>query len=322
MRRGDVVLTSEAPLGRVARIDTDGPVVLGQRVFGLRGKSGVLDSGFLFYAFQSEAVQSRLKGHATGTTVLGIRQPSLLSITIPAPGYAEQRAIAEVLGALDDKIAANANTLKAAQGLVSEAYSQAVADGLRVPLSSLARFVNGGAHTKGASGTGRVVVRIAELNNGIGASTVFSEAIVPTEQIADAGDILFAWSGSLTVHRWFRSEAIINQHIFKVLPDVSRPAWLVYESLVRALSEFKAIAADKATTMGHIKREHLDVLVPIPTDDLIKSLDGLLGGLWNLSLEAEQESERLAALRDTLLPALMSGKLRVKDAERTIEEVL
>jgi type I restriction enzyme S subunit len=62
----------------------------------------------------------------------------------------------------------------------------------------------------------------------------------------------------LTAARWYRPEAIINQHIFKVIPNEGTPMWLVNQAMHEKLDEFRAIAADKATTMGHIQRRHLD----------------------------------------------------------------
>ena len=237
------------------------------------------------------------------------------------PPAADQRAIAEVLGALDDKIAANARLISAADGLSHALFQSVATHSDSLPLSATARFVNGKAFTKGASGTGRVVIRIAELNSGIGGSTVFSDAEVEDDFLAGPGDILFAWSGSLTVHRWFRREAIINQHIFKVIPN-GYPSWLVYELLRKRLPYFKGIAADKATTMGHIQRRRLDELVDIPSRSAISRLDALMSSLWARMLLAERENETLAATRDALLPQLMSGALRVKDAEKVLEEVV
>ena len=132
---------------------------------------------------------------------------------------------------------------------------------------------------------------------------------------------MFAWSGSLTVHRWYRTEGIVNQHIFKVIPtDV--PLWVVKGALDRKLAEFKGIAADKATTMGHIQRRHLDEPVQVPTREQIARNDLSMTALWERSLSAEQESLHLGTVRDALLPQLMSGKIRVKDAERVVEGVV
>ena len=62
----------------------------------------------------------------------------------------------------------------------------------------------------------------------------------------------------LTAARWYRPEAIVNQHIFNVIPNPGVAIWLVNQAVHAKLDEFKAIAADKATTMGHIQRHHLD----------------------------------------------------------------
>ena len=94
-------------------------------------------------------------------------------------------------------------------------------------LADLARFVNGKAFTKHANGLGRPIVRIRELNSGVDAGTPRSDLDADEDFIARSDDILFAWSGSLGVHRWHGEEALINQHIFKVLPD-SCPSWFVY----------------------------------------------------------------------------------------------
>lgn len=113
----------------------------------------------------------------------------------------------------------------------------------------------------------------------------------------------------------------MNQHIFKVIPTTA-PMWVVNEALRKKLVEFKGIAADKATTMGHIQRRHLDEGVLVPSAELLAQLDPLMSVLWERALQAEQESLALAQLRDTLLPELMSGRLRVKDAEKAVEEAV
>jgi len=213
------------------------------------------------------------------------------------PPLAEQRAIAEVLGPLDDKIATNTVLAKSADAIVVAQLQVLLDASTDRPLSATAEFVNGKAFTKGASGTGRVVIRIAELNSGIGASTVFSDAKVADQYLARPGDVLFAWSGSLTLSRWFRDEAIINQHIFKVIPKPGYPTWLVHGLIARKLDDFKATAANKATTMGHIQRHHLDEVVPVPDPQRIAKDDAVMSALWQRALSAERESLKLAAMR-------------------------
>jgi type I restriction enzyme S subunit len=105
-QRGDVVMTTEAPLGEVGQLDGT-KVALAQRVITLRGKAELLDNTFLKYLLQSEPVQADLRARATGTTVLGIRQSELRRVTLTLPPLPEQKAIARILGGLDDKIELN-----------------------------------------------------------------------------------------------------------------------------------------------------------------------------------------------------------------------
>ena len=259
-------------------------------------------------------------GFNSGSAQPSLNRNFLGDIPVMVPPRQEQEAIAEVLGALDDKIAANDRLVSTLNQLASAAFRER--NDSTVRLTSIARFVNGKNFTKGASGSGRVVVRIAEMNSGIGGSTVYSDADVPEENLVRPGDVLFAWSGSLTVQRWSRPEAIVNQHIFKVVPELGVPKWVVYEALLTQLPEFRAIAAGKATTMGHIQRRHLEVDVAVPSVEVIEDLHELMQGMWDRALAADQESRTLAELRDTLLPALMDGTIRVKDAVTAAEEVL
>lgn len=107
LRDGDVLLTSEAPLGQVAYIDGDFGYCLGQRLFALRARPDVANGRFLYYTLISPQVQGRLHARATGTTVQGIKQSELRQIELELPDTAEQARIVSVLGALDDKIDSN-----------------------------------------------------------------------------------------------------------------------------------------------------------------------------------------------------------------------
>jgi type I restriction enzyme S subunit len=71
---------------------------------------------------------------------------------------------------------------------------------------------------------------------------MYSDIDAEAQYTAFPADILFAWSGSLGVYRWHRDEAIINQHIFKVIPS-GRPKWYVYYRLVQAMPFFQTTQA-------------------------------------------------------------------------------
>ncbi|OMH23414.1 hypothetical protein BKD30_12320 [Tersicoccus phoenicis] len=319
---GDIVLTTKGSVGRVGVMPatSERAVYSPQLCFFRVRDQAAIDAGFLRYWFQSEDFLRQAADRMNNTDMAAyINLADIRSLQISLPAISEQRAIAEVLGSLNDKIAANVKLTQSADRLRLIRYGALKKPDSR-PLSSLARFVNGRAFTKGASGTGRVVVRIAELNSGIGGSTVFSDAEVAADHEANPGDLLFAWSGSLTLHRWYRDQAIVNQHIFKVAADQGYPLWLVAAAIDTQMEYFRGIAADKATTMGHIQRRHLDELVTIPSDETVRAEDEAMHALWDAALSAERENATLAATRDALLPQLMSGKLHVKEAEKVLEE--
>ncbi len=276
------------------------------------------DPRFVYYWLKTHDMSV----HRRGSGQPFISHESLAEAPITLPPLDQQRGISEVLGALDDSIDVNRGVVRACDrlwlALASQALENTSVDADVLPLTAIARFVNGRAFTKEATGTGRMVIRIAELNSGPGGSTVYNDIDVPDQHVARPGDLLFAWSGSLTVERWFREEAIVNQHIFKVIPAAGIPAWLVHAHLLHLLDEFRSIASDKATTMGHIQRQHLEVPVPCVDPATLAGIDAQCGPLWQRALAAERETLRLADLRNALLPPLMSGKLRVRDAEALV----
>ena len=268
------------------------------------------DPKFVYYWF----LANDLSRFNSGSVQPMLNRNYIADVEVLRPPVQEQQAIAGTLGDLDAKIESNRRLAAGISDLMEARIEQALhEDRRKLPVSNLGAFVNGGAYTKGASGAGRIVIRIAELNKGLGPSTVYNDIDVPEDKTARSGDILMSWSGSLGVYRWTRDEAIINQHIFKVIPG-AYPAWLVFDRLNAAIEVFRGIAKDKATTMGHIQRSHLETtFVDVPTDSAIKVLDNDLGPLWDRLLLAERESLKLADLRETLLPALLSGTIRVCD---------
>lgn len=274
--------------------------------------SDVVDPKFLYYCLFTRKFTDYLVAHEKGAAYPAVTADDIANAPILLPPLEQQRAIAATLGALDDKIESNRRTIALIPQLVRARVDASLSQASdRIAVAELARFVNGGAYTKGATGTGRMVIRIAELNSGPGGSTVYNDMDVPDEKTARAGDILMSWSGSLGVYRWFRDEAIVNQHIFKVIPT-GYPAWLVFDRLDAVMPIFRGVAADKATTMGHIQRGHLESTnVEIPVVPEIEQLNEILSPLWERLLSAEREVVRLTKLRDALLPELLSGRMRV-----------
>lgn len=289
----------------------------------LRARPGITDPDYCYYLMTTVDIREFAIGTMTGSSGRQrVQTDSFSSYAIELPELANQRRIAETLSLLDDKIESNKAKIATIPQLIDAVVAKELSeDSKRIPVSDLAEFINGGAYTKGASGTGRMVIRIAELNSGPGASTVYSDRATPDEKTGYPGDILMSWSGSLGVYRWTSDEALINQHIFKVIPR-DLPQWLVYERVRSAMPTFQAIAADKATTMGHINRQHLtDVTVPLPTEAAICSVSEVCEPLWDLWLSLARQNEALKQLRNTLLPELLSARISPDEIGNVLNSV-
>jgi len=271
--------------------------------------SGDLDPVWGYYSLLTVDIN----GMDSGSAIPSLTKTHFVSMPLFLPPLDEQRRIAEVLGALDDLIDTNERLADDAaelrRSLLDAAFALATE---QHALSSIARFVNGKNFTKGADGAGRPIIRTPEVREGVKPATVRSTVEAADDFIARAGDLLFVWSGSLCLGRWAEDEALVNQHVFKVIPNVGVPDWYVYACLEWKLPWFLGLAADKATTMGHIQRAHLDAPVPKLSSVELEHLGARVRPLWELELELSRENEQLRRTRDELLPLLMSGAVRVR----------
>jgi len=159
------------------------------------------------------------------------------------------------------------------------------------------------------------VVKIAHLKKGFADGEEKASPNIKAECIIDNGDVVFSWSGSLMVDIWCGGKAALNQHLFKVTFK-NYPKWLYYFYTKHHLDEFQRIAAAKAVTMGHIKREHLkQALCAVPSDEVIDVCNSTLGHNIEKQIELRLESQALVEIRDTLLPKLLSGEICVLEGE-------
>lgn len=273
-------------------------------------------------------------------------------IEISLPQLPTQRAIAHVLGTLDDKIELNRKMSETLEELARTLFKSWFVDfdpvhakaagkrpfgmddttaalfpdsfedselgpiprGWRVAsLSSQGRFLNGLALQKYPEVPGDVrlpVIKIREMRQGSASGSAFASH-VPSDYVVRDGDLLFSWSATLMATRWAGGDGALNQHIFKVTSE-QHESWWMQCWIEHHLEEFRAIASDKATTMGHIQRGHLDraLVVEVPTE-LETAASRVLAPLLDRALHCRLESRTLAELRDTLLPKLLSGELRV-----------
>lgn len=263
---------------------------------------------------------------------------SIVDMPIPLFSNEYMEKATRILSSLDDKIELNrrinANLEAQAQALFKswfvdfepfrdgefvESELGMIPKGWRVgSLSDIAEYINGLAMQKFRPEEGEKglpVLKIKELGQGgfDDNSELCSPSLIGKKYIINDGDIIFSWSGTLMVKIWCGGKCGLNQHLFIVAPKKT-PKWFVYQWIQYHLDNFIRIAKDKAVTMGHIKRGELDkAKVSIPDEENLEKISSLLEPIFNQIISNELESRRLATLRDTLLPRLMSGELKVNE---------
>ncbi len=235
------------------------------------------------------------------------------------PPLPEQKAIAEVLSSLDDKIdllhRQNKTLEDTAQTLFRQWFiEEADEEWEEKPLDEVAEYLNGLACQKYPP-ENKIdklpVLKIKELRNDFSENSDYSTSKVDEKYIVNLGDVIFSWSGSLMLKIWDGQKCILNQHLFKVASE-KYPKWFYYFWTKHYLEKFIGIANSKATTMGHIKRDDLsNSMVLVPSNKKISEMDGALSPLLEKMIINFKEIDTVEKLRYTLLPNLMSGKTRV-----------
>ena len=198
------------------------------------------------------------------------------------------------------------------------------------PIYGMASYINGAAYKAfepNAERRGLPIIKIAELKAGVTSKTAFSDVVMPEKYLIKTRDILFSWSGnpdtSIDTFVWGHDPALLNQHIFRVLPNIPTERSFVLQTLKNLKPVFAELARNKQTTgLGHVTVADLKRLhVVNPPEAVIEQFNNCVETIHQMNFGNEQQAKTLTQLRDTLLPRLISGQLRLPEAEAQIEAV-
>lgn len=365
---GDVVLTTEAPLGEVAQLKFL-PVALAQRIVTLRGKRDLLDSGYLLYLMQSQEMQAKLVGRSSGTTVTGIKQSELRKIEVALPPISEQRAIAHILGTLDDKIELNRRTNETLEAMARALFTAWFSDFEPVRAKMEGRWQRGQSlpglpeHLYDLFPDRLVESELGEIPEGWAIGS-FSDAVeiigggTPKTSVSEYWDGEIPWFSvvdtpascdvfvvqtekSITKAGLNGSSARLitkgttiisargtvgnlaiagcdmtfNQSCYALCGKNGSSSYFVFLSAQRMVEQLKAMA--HGSVFSTITRQTFEaVRAVLPPEELLQQFEQNATNLLDPILGNVNESRSLAQLRGTLLPKLISGELRVPDAER------
>ena len=306
-----------------------------QRTYVITPIRGKVDIKFLYYALS--LCLKQLKNMSQGTSTKFLTVTILNSFSVKLPSISDQRRIASILSSLDRKIELNnkinADLEEMAQAIFKNWFVDfepfkdgkfvdselgMIPEGWKVgTLTEIASYMNGLAMQKFPPENDEdslPVLKIKELGQGFcGPDSDRCSCNIKDECKVHNGDVIFSWSGTLLVDVWCGGDCGLNQHLFKVTSK-EYPKWFYYYWTKHHLQEFIHIAKDKAVTMGHIKRGHLEeALVAIPDNDSMERAHELFEPILSKMISLRLENSRLSLLRDTLLPRLMSGEIEVPE---------
>jgi type I restriction enzyme S subunit len=341
LKAGDLVLTREAPMGEVCMVPENLRCCLGQRMVMLRPDPKKCDSRFLLYSIQSDAVQHEIKvNEGTGSTVSNLRIPLLEALPIPIPPLAEQKAIAGVLGALDDKIELNRR-----MNVTLESMARALFQSWFVDFDPVRAKLDGRQPTGMDKETAALfpdafqesqlgpiphgwrtthVEEIASVGSGKrpeGRCGAFSpECNIPL--YGGGGRMGYVPSALYDKPILFTGRVGTLGLIFRT----SEPSWPSDNTLIIepqadlfdftyfVLKGLDLITLNRGSTQPLLTQSDLkrQTLV-LPTKVVINAFANLSEPIFRQMLSNERESRTLATLRDTLLPKLLSGDVSVTE---------
>ncbi|MBS1856132.1 MAG: restriction endonuclease subunit S [Acidobacteria bacterium] len=343
---GDVVMTTEAPLGEVAQLDGR-RVALAQRLITLRGKSGFLDNTYLKYLMQSAFVQDQILARATGTTVLGIRQSELRRIHLCVPPISEQIAIAGILASLDRKIDLNRRMNETLESMARAIFKswfvdfdpvRAKAEG-RQPVGmdaeTAALFPAGFT----SSPAGHIPSGWRPCKWGDLATLEYGKSLRTysdnggsyrvygtngpigwhSEPLCPRPGIIIGRKGAYRGVHFSSAPFFVIDTAFYLNPKLDLDLiWAFYEILALDIN-----GMDSGSAIPSTSRDDFYALpVTLPSSGVVRALGQLIRPLFKKREANDSEAVTLAALRDALLPKLLSGEIRVRDAKVTVEAAL
>ena len=280
--------------------------------------NGSCDLRYLCYYINTMDVS----GYITGSAQPKLSQANLNAIPLRLPEINVQHRIADFLQVLDQKILINEkindNLQQQAKALFQKTFVDEANESETKPLYDFAEYINGAAFKPDECGEyGLPVIKIAELKNGITESTKYFSGSKGYKYLVHNKDILFSWSGnpetSIDVFVWTQGDGILNQHTFNVK---SSHRWFVFLLLKYFKPEFSRIAGNKQTTgLGHVTVADLK-RIEFPFDEtIISDFELQVAPFMETIYHNLIENQKLVALRNALLPKLMSGEIDISNIQ-------
>lgn len=320
----DLLFSYETRLGEAALLPGGVQACLGRRMALLRPNLRVVNPRFLLYYYLSPAYQQIIASRSIhGATVSRIPLNRMAAWPVSLPSMKEQDAAAEILGSLDEKIAANGALISSGGSLLARQFEEGLARNppVRKLFLEVAEVRVGepfnGAYFVGA-GNGRPLIRIRDLKTN--SCQVWTTESRAKEKLVEAGDLLVGMDAEFGPSAWTGDLGLLNQRVCKITSRFLSPA-VLREAIRKPLTAIER--ATSGTTVIHLNKSDLsrsEILLPTPAVSV--ELESTMQPIYDHAITIAAESSVASELRDTLLPGLVPGRLRAKDVERQVEDVI
>lgn len=319
VQKEDILITSEAPFGQIYYWDSDEKIVLSQRLFAVRINQQFYPKYIYFY-MTSSFFQAELDGRATGTTVVGLRQPELLKCKIFAPDYQEQKRMADTLWCLEQKInnneAINNNLEQQAQAIYQQMFvdnpSPEWEEGTLSDIAdiTMGQSPSGSSYNEESNGT---IFFQGRAEFGFRFPTVRLFTTEP-KRMACANDTLMSVRAPVGDLNVAHTDCCIGRGLAAIHSKTNHQSFVLYTmfSLKKQLGVFNG----EGTVFGSINRNSLNEMpILIPSDEKLDEFERIVAPMDTAIRNNYDEICRLEQIRDSLLPKLMSGELDVSDID-------
>ena len=326
VQRGDILITSEAPFGQIFFWDSDEKIVLSQRLFCVRIKPEY-DARFIYYYMTTPEFQSELDGRATGTTVIGLRQPELMKCIIRCPEIQEQKVIAAILSSIDAKIIANEkvndNLEQQAQAIYHERFETVSPNDLPsdwriVTLGEVATISNKSFNPLKEPEILLEHYSIPAFDEARFPVFELSTSIKSNKFIIDASCFMISKLNPTTKRVWKPYCLTGNA--------VCSTEFIVYKAKDQSITDFLYSVIDSGSfsdfmcshvtgSTGSRQRttpsDTLSYELILPSEDELSEFQSLVSPMYAQMRINAIENDKLKRLRDSLLPKLMSSEIDV-----------
>ena len=320
-KTGDIIMSVRAPVGELNITPVD--MCLGRGVCSLRMKNGNQD--FLFYMMKYYV--SHLLRKEGGTVFGSVNRKDISSLEVDITDNIEtQKRIARYLSMLDDKIELNSkinnNLFEQMQALYKAWFVDFEPFGGVRPSSwndtniyAIANIIYGAPFASklfNTDGLGKPIIRIRDLKEQ--AFVTFTTEEHPKGHLIQPGDIVVGMDGEFRPYIWGNEPAWLNQRV--CIFESNRPqgkAFVLYtiKPLLNKIEQTQV-----ATTVIHIGKKDFDAFeIVLPDEATLDSFDSITAPMVEKIVNNSLQNKRLAVLRDTLLPKLMSGELDVSNID-------